>query len=100
MACSCGCSGRSCGCGQSRLGSPCSCGMVRVQVTRLAPLPITPVGELRGLIYRARRSPGDPARTYVHFFDERRPVLATNRTGTRLYILGGRYRVTSNGIEG
>ena len=100
MACSCGCSGRSGGCSQSQIGSPRSCGMVRVRVTHVVPLPITPVGELRGLIYRARRSLGDPARTYVHFFNERRPVLATNRAGTRLYIVGGRYRVTSNGIEG
>ena len=99
MACSCGCKGRPGGCGQKQIGSPCSSG-VRLRITRLVPLPITPVGELRGLIYRATRSPGDPARTYVHFFNERRPVLATNPTGTRLYIVGGRYRVTRNGIEG
>jgi len=99
MACSCGCKGRPGGCGQTQIGSLRSCGVVRLRFTRLVQ-PITPVGELRGLIYRATRSPGDPARTYVHFFNERRPVLATNTTGTRLYIVGGRYRVTSNGIEG
>ena len=100
MACSCGCKGRPGGCGQTQIGSPRSCGVVRLRITRLVQLPLAPVGELRGLIYRATRSPGDPARTYVHFFNERRPVLATNTTGTQLYIVGGRYRVTSNGIEG
>lgn len=99
MACSCGCKGRPGGCGRTQIGSPSSCGVVRLRLTRLVQ-PIKPVGELRGLIYRATRSPGDPARTYVHFFNERRPVLATNAGGTRLYIVGGRYRVTSNGIEG
>jgi hypothetical protein len=99
MACSCGCKGRPGGCGQTRLGSPDSCGVVRLRLIS-RPQPITPVGELRGVIYRASRSPGDPARTYVHFFNKRLPVLATNSTGTRLYIVGGRYRVTSNGIEG
>ena len=99
MACSCGCNGRAGGCGQTQIGSHCSCG-ISVRVTRLVRLPIVPVGELRGLIYRATRTPGDPTRTYVHFFKERRPVLATNRRGTRLYIVGGRYRMTSNGIVG
>ena len=104
MACSCGCSGRTGGCGQPQLGSPCSCGVMRLRIaprfTPMFPLPIMPVGELRGLIYRASRSPGDPVRTYVHFFNERRPVLAANPSGTRLFIVGGRYRVTRNGIEG
>ena len=63
MACSCGCSGRAGGCGQSQIGSPRSCGVTRIRITRMVPFPIMPVGELRGLIYRASRAPGDPVRT-------------------------------------
>lgn len=99
MACSCGCSGRAGGCGQPQIGSPCSRG-ISLSIRRLVRLPIVPIGELRGLIYRARRRPGDPARTYVHFFKERQPVLAASPAGTQLYIVGGRYRVTGRGIEG
>jgi hypothetical protein len=63
-------------------------------------MPIAAVGELRGLIYRASRVAGEEPKTYVHFFKGRRPMLATNPSGTRLYIVGGRYRVGKNGIEG
>ena len=92
MACACGCGGK--------CGSSCPGTLVRVQVARVVRLPIVPVGELRGLIYRARRRPGDVARTYVHFFKGRLPVLATNPAGTQLYMTGGQYRVTGTGIHG
>lgn len=92
MACACGCSGR-------KAGGGCSCGSIRVQVSHVPPVPMVPVGELRGVIYRASRFPGDAVRTYVHFFDSR-PLLAANRAGQRLFIVGGRYRVTPNGIIG
>ncbi|MCI0695251.1 hypothetical protein L0337_24995 [candidate division KSB1 bacterium] len=62
--------------------------------------PLLPVGQLRGVIYRGRRSPFEEVKTYVHFFDRRLPGLATNAAGTQLYIVGGRYRVTRNGIKG
>jgi hypothetical protein len=58
------------------------------------------VGELRGVIYRTRRAPGEEPKNYVHFFQERLPLLVTNPTGTQLYIIGGQYRVTPRGIEG
>ena len=99
MACSCGCNGAKGGCGQG-LGLPCSCGTIRVRVARLIRLPVVPVGELRGVIYRARRSPAEPMRNYVHFFERCRPLLATNANGSRLYIVGGSYRVSSKGIVG
>jgi len=55
---------------------------------------------LRGVIYRTRRTPGEAPKNYVHFFQGRSPLLVTNPTGTRLYIIGGHYRVTQRGIEG
>ena len=93
MACACGCS-------QKRIGSLCPSATARVRVVRLARSPVVPVGELRGLIYRASRWPGEPPKNYVHFFKERLPVLVTDRTGRRLYIVGGQFQVTRNGIEG
>ena len=52
------------------------------------------------MIYRTRRVPGEAPKNYVHFHRQRRPLLVTNPTGTRLYIKGGQYRVTPRGIEG
>jgi hypothetical protein len=72
MACTCG--------SQPRFGGPCACHMMRVRLTRIVRRPLRAVGELRGVIYRTRR--------------------VTNPTGTRLYIMGGQYRVTPRGIEG
>jgi hypothetical protein len=74
--------------------------MMRVRLTRIVRRPLRPVGELRGVIYRTRRVPGEAPKNYVHFFQQRRPLLVTNPTGTRLYIMGGQYRVTPRGIEG
>lgn len=93
MACACGCC-------QQRMGSLCPSEVIRVRMVRIVRQPIAPLGELRGLIYGARRSPGEVPKTYVHFFKGRLPTLATNTAGTRLYIVGGQYRVTPNGIQG
>jgi hypothetical protein len=90
MACACGC---------SQTTSICP-SAINVRIARVVRVPITPVGELRGLIYRASRAQGDEPKTYVHFFKGRLPTLATNATGRRLYIVGGRYRVGRNGIQG
>jgi hypothetical protein len=91
MACECG--------SQPRFGSACACPMTRRRVTRIVRLPLKLVGELRGVIYRARRVPGEAPQNYVHFFRGRSPLLVTNLTGTRLSIVGGHYRVTQRGIE-
>jgi hypothetical protein len=102
MACTCGGSqkefGLSCAC-----NSACGCGraggIARVRITRIVRLPLAPVGELRGVIYRARSAACETPKNYVHFFN-RPPLLAADREGQRLYIIGGRYRVTTRGIEG
>src|SRR5262245_14269494 len=105
MACSCGCSQQQfaspCACGSS--GGPglsCGCGITRMRITRLVRLPLAPLGELRGVIYRASRAPGEVPKNYIPSFHPRLPVLAADPTGKRLYILGGQYRVTKRGIEG
>ena len=102
MACACGCSqqqfGLSCACGSS-CGCGCARAITRVRLARIVRLPLAPVGELRGLIYRARRAPGEAPQNYVHFF-RRPPLLATDAGGQRLYVVGGQYRVTKRGIEG
>jgi hypothetical protein len=72
---------------------------MRMRFTRIVRLPLRPVGELRGVIYRASRVPGEAPKNYVHFFQRRLPLLVTNPMGTRLYIIGGHYRVTQRGIE-
>jgi hypothetical protein len=90
MACSCA----------SRTRSFCSPQADGWQIARLVRLPMAPVGELRGLIYRTSRVPGEEPKNYVHFFKDKLPTLVTNKSGTRLYIVGGNYRVTSSGIHG
>jgi hypothetical protein len=91
MACACG--------SHQHFGSPCVCQTMRMRFTRIVRLPLRPVGELRGVIYRASRVPGEAPKNYVHFFQRRLPLLVTNPMGTRLYIIGGHYRVTQRGIE-
>jgi hypothetical protein len=91
MACACGC---------SQTTSFCSSRPIGFRVARVVRLPIAPVGELRGVIYRASRSPGEAPLTYVHFFKGQLPVLAANPSGRRLYIVGGQYRVGKDGIHG
>jgi len=66
---------------------------------RLIPDVLVHLGELRGVVYRSDRGQGRIPRTYVHFF-ERPPTLAADPDGRRLFIVGGRYRVTRRGIEG
>jgi hypothetical protein len=66
---------------------------------RLMPPVVAELGELVGLIYRSDKGrPGRPS-TYIHFM-ESPPVLASNPSGSQLYLIGGNYRVTGRGIEG
>jgi hypothetical protein len=57
------------------------------------------LGELRGLIYRSDRGQCGRPRTFVHFFETPANLTCDSR-GRQLYIQGGRYRVTTRGIEG
>jgi len=57
------------------------------------------LGELRGLIYRSDRGQCGRSRTFVHFFETPADLTCDPR-GRQLYIQGGRYRVTTRGIEG
>lgn len=68
---------------------------------RWAPRVLVELGELRALVYRAARRAGEPGgrQTYVHHFD-RPPHLLADPAGRRLFIAGGRFRVTRRGIEG
>jgi hypothetical protein len=73
----------------------------RIDRTRVEAAPprrvLVELGELRALVYRAARD--GRARNYVHFF-ERPPRLLADAQGQRLFIDGGRFRVTRQGIEG
>lgn len=62
--------------------------------------PLVAIGELRGVIYRTNKYINDRPMNYVHFFNQVFPKLLTNNDGNRLYISGGRYRVTNRGIQG
>jgi hypothetical protein len=92
MSCGCGCSTQTTSLYPSRA--------MGLRVARIVRFPVAPVGELRGVIYRASRVPGEEPKTYVHFFQGRLPKLTTDPSGTRLYIVGGQYRVGRNGIQG
>lgn len=61
--------------------------------------PLRVLGRLRGLIYAELPGRGAPPRTFIHFM-ETPPLLACDRSGRRLLVVGGRYRVTARGIEG
>ncbi len=73
--------------------------VMRIHHPRLMPPVVVELGELAGLIYRSDKGqPGRP-QTYIHFM-ENPPRLASNTEGTQLYVVGGSYRVTPQGIEG
>lgn len=57
------------------------------------------LGELEGVIYRAKRD-GKTERYLHKFRSTDRPALAVTFDGQQLVILGGGYRVTKRGIEG
>ena len=73
--------------------------VVSVCHPRLMPPVVVELGDLMGLIYRSDKGQAGRPRTYIHFM-ETPPRLVTNIEGTQLYIVGGSYRVTPQGIEG
>ncbi|WKJ92498.1 hypothetical protein QZJ86_10240 [Methylomonas montana] len=74
-------------------------GVMKVRHCRTIPPVVVELGELVGLIYRSDKGqPGQPF-TYIHRMEDP-PRLVCNSEGTQLYIIGGSYRVTAQGIEG
>jgi len=70
-----------------------------IRQSRVIPPVVVELGKLVGLIYRSDKDqPGRP-QTYIHFMEEP-PRLVSNVEGRQLYIVGGSYRVTAQGIEG
>jgi hypothetical protein len=73
--------------------------IMKVHHPRVIPPVVVELGELVGLIYRSDKGqPGQPL-TYIHRM-ENPPRLVSNIDGTQLYVVGGSYRVTPQGIEG
>lgn len=73
--------------------------VMKVRHSRVIPPVVVELGELVGLIYRSGKGqPGQPL-TYIHRM-ENPPRLVSNIDGTQLYVVGGSYRVTPQGIEG
>jgi hypothetical protein len=66
---------------------------------RVMPRVVVELGRLKGLIYSSDRGSCGRPRTFIHFM-ETPPVLACNPSGDQLYVLGGNYRITRQGIEG
>jgi hypothetical protein len=75
--------------------------VVRRPFERCAPQVLVELGELRALVYRSARRAGESGavQNYVHHFDTP-PRLFADPAGQRLFIAGGRFRVTRRGIEG
>ena len=73
--------------------------VVKIRHPRVIPPVVVELGELVGLMYRSDKGqPGQP-RTYIHRMEDP-PRLVSNVEGTQLYIVGGSYQVTPQGIEG
>ena len=71
----------------------------RIHHPRLIPPVVVELGELVGLIYRSDKWQSGQPRAYIHLMQDP-PRLVSNVEGTQLYILGGSYRITEQGIEG
>lgn len=73
--------------------------VIKVRHARLMPPVVMHLGELAGLIYRSDKGQPRTLRTYIHFMEDP-PKLVSDVLGTQLYIVGGSYRVSPQGIEG
>jgi Transglutaminase-like superfamily len=73
--------------------------VVRVTHCRVIPPVVVQLGELVGLIYRSDKWQRGEPRTYIHFM-QTPPRLVSDPGGRQLFLVGGRYRVTAQGIEG
>jgi hypothetical protein len=70
-----------------------------VRHDRVIPPIVVDLGQLAGLIYRSDKWQRGRPHTYIHFMQDP-PRLVCNSAGTQLYVVGGSYRVTPQGIEG
>ncbi len=73
--------------------------VIKVRHSRVMPPVVVQLGELVGLIYRSDKGQPRAPRTYIHFM-ENPPRLVSDARGTQLYIVGGSYLVSAQGIEG
>lgn len=73
--------------------------IIRTHHNRLIPKVLVKLGKLKGIIYSSDKMQRGHPRTYSHFM-KTPPILTSDPTGSQLYIIGGRYRITPNGIEG
>jgi hypothetical protein len=71
----------------------------KIAHSRVIPPIVVQLGELVGLIYRSDKWQAGEPRTYIHFMEDP-PHLVCNPEGTQLYVIGGSYRITPQGIEG
>ena len=73
--------------------------VVRSNCRRAVPRVLVRLGQLRGLIYSSDKEQCGRPQTFIHFM-ETPPLLVCDPSGKQLYVLGGKYQVTSRGIEG
>lgn len=71
--------------------------IVSVDTDRI-PKALVQVGDLVEIVYKSDKFDGK-MREYVHTFGKEKPILAAGANG-KLYIIGGKYKITSRGIEG
>lgn len=72
---------------------------IKVKHSRLIPPVVVDLGEMVGIIYRSDKGQLGQPQAYVHFMQDP-PRLVSNVEGTQLYIVGGSYHITQQGIEG
>lgn len=66
---------------------------------RRIPGTLVKLGDMTEIVYRSPKYDGEQ-KTYVHKTGRPHPVLATDPDGKHLYIVGGKVRVTADGLVG
>lgn len=82
---------------RQRLGDAETARMLGLPLQPKTKIPLFAFGELMGVKYRTIRDGREEF--YTHSFRKSsRPLLAARHDGSRVYIVGGRYRFTDRGI--